>query len=351
MELKKLSASRINTYKDCEFKYFLDYHLKLPEMRESNVYALKGTCVHEALEYYARFKMEEEENAEEDYEVTLLNFYKREKLWEIDDRPPHKGFPHPVEKTCESCPWATKDDKCRIADTPISVVKGCPRPNFEDDLALTKKTIDNKAYDIFNRKIIGTEVYFKDDLGDGLIVNGYIDMVTEIDKDTIEIIDFKTGNRAKSYNEMRKDPQARTYSLVAHKMWPQYKYVQMTLYFLRKRTVTCIFTKEDDELTLKSLQRAWHNIRTNENPSRPHRSMWLCNFCIGHDRCGEIREHFKTNGRFNLPVITCAFDGEDNCWGRVVSMPTYEYSCEGHWEIHKGGVYVEKPEDDGDKAS
>ncbi len=354
MELRKLSASRIKTYKNCEFKYFLDYHLKLPEMRESNIYALKGTGAHEALEFYARFKMGEKENAEEDYEKTLLDFYKREKLWEIDDRQPDKrgnpkGWPHPVEKTCESCPWATKDDKCRIADTLISVVKGCPRPNFEDDYGLTKKTIEDKSYDIFNRKIIGAEVPFEEDLGDGLIVRGVIDLVTEIDKDTIEIIDHKSGKSTLSYNQMMKDPQARTYSLVAHRLWPQYKYVQMTLYYLRKRRVTCIFTEEDDALTLKSLQRAWDNIKGNGNPSRPNRSFWLCNFCIGHDRCGTIREHFKTNGRFKLPTIQCAFDGEDKCWGNRVAMLSLEYACEGHWNIHKGGLYESKPTDDGDK--
>lgn len=349
MELRKLSASRIKTYKNCEFKYFLDYHLKLPEMRTTNIYAIKGTCVHEALEFYARYKMGEKENAEEDYEATLLNFYKENKLWHLDDRLPDKygnpkGWPHPVEKTCESCLWATKDDKCRIAGTPIALVKGCPRPNFEDDLELTKRTVENESYDIFNRKILGVEKKFVEDLGDGLIVRGVIDLVTEINKDTIEIIDHKSG-RSISYNAMRKDPQSRTYSLVARRLWPQYKYVQMTLYFLRKTPVTCIFTKEDDDLTLQSLHVNWDAIKNNENPIRPNYSFWLCNFCIGHDRCGEIREVFKTNGQFKLPIIRCEFHGQAPCWGNVISMPQLKYSCEAHWELHKGGEYVPKPND------
>jgi hypothetical protein len=186
-----------------------------------------------------------------DYEGVLKKFYAEHKVWTYDNRPPHKGFPHPVEKTCESCPWATKDGLCSIANRAYTTLDGCPRPNFEDDLALTKATIENDDYKIFDREIIGAEVAFEVDLG-GFKLKGVIDLVTKIDDETIEVIDFKSGNNTKSYNELKKDPQMRSYHLIAKKLWPEYKCRMMTLYYLRKlRPVTCAFDDDDDELTLK----------------------------------------------------------------------------------------------------
>ena len=89
------------------------------------------------------------------------------------------------------------------------------------------------------------------------------------------------------------------------------------------------------------------------------RSFWLCNFCVGYDRCGEIEKNHLKRGRFVLPVVGCTYSKEKKCWGpllaenpaNVTVNNTHEmsYACKGHFEIHKGGEYVK--EDDSDKAS
>lgn len=372
MKFTHATASRIKTYKQCEFKYFLEYMVEFPLMRQDSIYTGKGSAVHEALEGWTNFMLgvdAENTLVEESYEKTLINYYKKYKTWTLDQRAPEKGgFPHPVEKTCESCPWATKDNRCEIADMAIDAVPGCPRPNFEDDLELTRKTLDRTDYaplaldenGKFKRKIIGAEVPF-DMVVDGVRVRGVIDLVAELDENTLEIIDYKTG-KSMSFDKASKDPQVLTYGAVARKLWPQYKYIMVTLHYLRKYPVSVPLSIEDDVLTIKSLQRAKRRIEENKKPTRVSPSKWgfPCDWCIGHDNCGKIEKSFRVDGHFRLPTIDCSFRTQsESCWGSIHAVsdqdvdfenaPSMLYACKGHTEVHGGGKYAPNP-DDSDKA-
>jgi len=338
----------------------------LPEARESNIYGIKGTAAHEALEFYGNhiriqanpeLKEELEKTANKDYTQVLKDFYAKEKLWELDDRSPEKGFPHPVEKSCESCPWATKGGVCEIANIPYVNVNGCPRPNFEDDLKIVKDTVDSTEYEIFKEKIIGTEVKYSMELEGEVMTRGVIDLVVETDEDTLEIIDYKSGNSTLSYNAMLTDPQVRIYAMVAKILWPGYKTYMMSLYYVRKKKMlTCVLSEADDVKTLNATQRHWKSIKENKDPYRPSREFWLCRFCVGYDRCGQIQKNHTKKGKFILPVINCSqADGDTKCWGgvspenpnNVTVFNTHEmtYACCGHIKIHKGGEYVTESDD------
>ena len=152
MRMTALSASRIKTNKNCAMKYFIEYHLGVPETREGNIYTHKGSAVHEALELWTNAVLGKEKNAEINYKKTLLSYYKKSRLWTMDIRKVDKGGdPYPQEKSCEICPFATKDGKCQIADIPFSVVDGCPRKNYEADLALVEGAIFNDDYPVLKR--------------------------------------------------------------------------------------------------------------------------------------------------------------------------------------------------------
>jgi len=367
------TASRIKTFKQCEFRYFLEYMIQYPPMKGDNVYSGKGSAVHEALEGWVNFKLGVEPGGskpvEEDYEETLRKYYETHRTWTLDQRTPDKkgnprGFPHPVEKTCESCPWATKDNRCAIANQSTDAVDGCPRPNFQDDLDLIVKTIERTDYPFlaldengkFVKKILGAEIGFRDELG-GVPVHGKIDLVVEDNPDTIEVIDYKTG-KSMSYNEAAKDPQVRTYGAVIRKLYPQYKYVMVTLHYLRKIPVTVPLSAKDDELTILSLQRAAKQITENTDPSRVTPSKWgfPCDWCIGHDTCGRIKDSFRVDGRFRLPTISCGFRLESQpCWGSIYPVTGQDvnedtitemiYVCKGHTEVAKNGEYTPNPDD------
>ena len=375
MDCEALSPSRITTYaKNCEFKYFLQYHIRLPEAKGSNIYGLKGSAAHEALEFYGNhiriegdpsLKEELKDKASEDYVATLQDYYAEHEVWKTDDRPAfdkrgkRKGWPHPVEKNCETCPWATKDGMCAIAKTPYKTVEGCPKPNFEDDLALVEWTIEkDDEYKVFKTgKIIACEKGYTIELEDGVITRGVIDLVVEQDDKTLEIIDFKSGNSTLSYNAALTDPQMRIYSMVAKMLWPQYDTYVTSLFYIRKRKmVSCVFSKNNDKGTMKGVHNNWNNIRENVDPYRPQRSFWLCNFCVGWDRCGKIRENYVKDGRFVLPTVNCGYTGDLDrpCWGglsaenpaEVTISNTHEmtYACCAHINLYKGGEYEREPD-------
>ncbi len=300
MIIEYLSASRLDVYQSCPFRYFLQYHLKLPELKTQSIATHKGSAVHEALELHV---------GGEDYEKVLKDYYAKYKVWEFDDRKPNRGFPHPVEKNCDTCQWAIYDKAgrtetiCSIAQRSILDFDGCPKPNFEDDLKLTKGVIHDEN-SVLNRKILGAEVAFNKEF-DGFKVRGYMDLVTEIDEDTIEVLDYKTGNYTKNGEDAFKDLQMRIYSMVAKMIFPDYKYVLMTLAYLRKRPVTVIFTKEDDAKTHDFLQEAYKKITDSSNP--PRRKSFKCNWCVGYDECGKIREQYlDSNGNFVMPEASTA---------------------------------------------
>lgn len=293
MNIEYLSASRLNVYVDCPFRYFLQYHLKLPELREATIHTHKGSAVHEALEVFAK--------GEADYLRVLREYYAEHSVWEFDNRPQHKGFPHPQPKTCETCPWAVVSEGmtvCAIANKNIHSFDGCPRPNFEEDLSLTEKAI-NRDDSPLSRKIIGAEVSF-DNTYEGFRVHGYIDLITEVDNDTLEVSDYKTGNYMKNTDEAWKDLQMRIYSLVAKEKYPQYKNVLMTLDYLKSRPITVIFSKEDDDKTRSFLAEVYQKIQEDEDPIR--KKSFKCNWCVGYEECGKIREQYISKGRFILPI-------------------------------------------------
>ncbi len=293
MRLEYLSASRLNTWIDCPFRYFLQYHLALPELRQDTIHTRKGNAVHETLDLYAK--------GEKDFETQLKKYYAKTKLWELDNRSPKRGFPHPVEKNCDECTYAIYSGDgiiCSIANRNVSEFDGCPKPNFEDCLKLTSNTI-LKENSVFNRKLIGSEVAFNKDY-EGFKVRGFIDLITEIDEETMEVRDYKTGTFTKKTHDAFKDLQMRIYSLVAKELYPQYKYVLMTLDYLRKGPVTVIFGKEDDDKTREFLKDCYKKISESKNP--PRRKSFKCNWCVGYDVCGEIQKSFcNTDGQFEMP--------------------------------------------------
>lgn len=359
------TASRIKTYKQCEFRYFLEYMVQYPPMKGDSIYTGKGSAVHEALEGWTNSKLGVEKIeggplVEEDWQETLRKYYEKSRLWTLDERKPEKGgFPHPVEKTCESCPWATKDDRCEIANCAISAVDGCPRPNFEDDIELVKKTLSRKDYSPlalnsdgeFKKKIIGAEVPFDMEL-EGVRVRGVMDLVFEEDEDTVEVCDYKTG-KSMSYDKAFNDAQVRIYGAVARKLYPQYKYVMVTLHYLRKKPVSVPLGPEDDEKTFASLHRRVDEIVSNENPQqvRPSKYGFPCDWCVGYDNCVDLRQQFVVDGKFRLPTISCSFSSSSEpCHGSLHPVKGQDvgpeniaeiiYACKGHAKVHGGGQYV-----------
>lgn len=291
MHTDYLSASRLTTYIDCDFRFFLQYHINIDELNEPKIASEKGSAVHQSLEDHVNGK---------DYEESLRNYYEASKLWALDNR--KTGFTHPIEKNCNSCQWAIHNGGetiCSIAGRDVASFDGCPKPHFEDDLKLVKATI-NRVDGPLSKKIIGAETPFDMEI-EGVRVVGYIDLIIEENEQTLEVVDYKSGSYTKNYEDAFKDLQMRIYSIVAKRLFPQYNNVLMTLDYLRKQPITVCFSKEDDEKTAAYLKKAYDEIRANTNPQQV--KSFRCNsWCIGFDKCSSIRQSYlDENGNFVLP--------------------------------------------------
>lgn len=299
MIIDYLSASRLDVYCSCPFKYFLKYHAGLEELNLPSIATHKGNAVHSALEKFVKEKVLVAQ--------TLRDYYAEHRVWEWDNRKPDKGFPHPVEKNCASCKWAAPSPNaggsfnCTIANKDVSEFDGCPKPNFEDDLRIAENGLRFNA-EVYKRKILGVEVPFDVDFG-SFRIHGFIDLVTEINSDTIEVQDYKTGNWTKNGGDALQDLQMRMYSIAAKHLFPSYKYVLMTLDYLKKNPVTVIFGPEDDAKTIEFLTDTYQKISNSSDP--PRLKSFKCSWCVGYDRCGKMRESYlDKDGKFILPEPT-----------------------------------------------
>ena len=291
MKVEYLSASRSDVFVSCPFRYFLQYHLQLPELKKDTIQTTKGSAAHLALEMHAKGQ---------DGTAALKDYYAENQPWKLDNRKPGKGWPHPVEKACNGCKWAVDTGTgtvCSIAKRSITDFDGCPKPNFEEDLKLVNYAIDRPDTP-FSRKIIGVETPFELEI-EGFKAHGYIDLLTEIDSDTMEVRDYKTGVKAKNTDEMYKDLQMRIYSVAAKRLFPQYKYVEMTLDFLRTKPVTIIFGPDDDKKTIEVLKEIHKKITNSIDP--PRKKSFKCSWCVGYERCGQIRDQYVKDGVFVMP--------------------------------------------------
>jgi len=255
MNIKFLRASSINTYRGCEFQFFMEQILELPS--KSGKKALLGTIVHHVLELMAK-------GSKTNRDFGLI----------VDHN-----------KLLDIC-WNRY-----IKENPDMVMKPA-------DKKFCLKTIEKvlgTQYDPRKMKILFTEKQFKIpllmdgfkyeyyDLVKGSIdkgnyeIRGTIDLITEVDKDTIEIVDWKTGSRkcwnsgeVKEYEYLQsKDIQLRMYDLACSMIFPQYKNIILTIHFINDGgPFTVSFDESQRKETIDIIKNSFNAIKWNQLPSR-----------------------------------------------------------------------------------
>jgi len=174
-------------------------------------------------------------------------------------------------------------------------------PNFElkpADKKFCLKSIEkvlNTSYDPRNLKVLHTEKQFKIPLTGGEFsyeyydivkstvekgtheIRGTIDLITEVDKDTLEIVDWKTGSRKcwnsgelKEYEYLAdKDIQLRMYDLACSMIFPQYKHRLLTIHFINDGgPFTVSFDDNDRKETLDRIKNVFKSVKWNQLPTR-----------------------------------------------------------------------------------
>lgn len=321
MHIDQISASRVNTFIECSFKYFLNYEVYicdkcgeytfLTELKNMNIQdkiclnpdcneqklrrmglpttwaALNGTICHKVLELYAQARKEGRDDWRLNWKDNLLEFY----YYGIDDwedEYPPIYLSNPIDLT--SC-----DEKC-YAYSRCSIIpaKGniCFKNTINDTIDLLDKTI-HKYDNRFKNECIETEKEFNIYLNDYVKLTGKIDCIFNVDENTIEIVDYKTGNKTKKYDELLKDLQARFYFLAANKLYPDKKYCLLTFDYLKKYPVTLTFDKVQNKSTSQKIIKYWDAISNTTilrrlPLNRDGSIFWYCQRMCSRELCDKV---------------------------------------------------------------
>jgi hypothetical protein len=257
MNLQYLRASSIKTYEGCQFQYFLDSILEIPG--SSGKKAMLGTIVHHVLEIMARGKkLNHGSGIYTDHKALLDICWKRYKKenegkLELSDGADKKFCLKSIEKIIE-----TRYDPKRL--NVISTEK-----QFRIELKIPGFSFD--YYDIIGKRQVSGNYE----------IRGTVDLITKINDDTLEIIDWKTGSRKswetgelKDYEYFASsDIQLRMYDLAMSMVYPQYKNRLLTIHFINDGgPFTVCFDDKQRKETLEILRKYFNTIKGNSLPSR-----------------------------------------------------------------------------------
>lgn len=297
-----LRSSMAGTLAMCEMQFFSEYILGWTG--PSNMKADKGTMVHKVMEILAHFKLASQNN-----EQSIIDDIVGEYTVDIDNLPLdeiiEKVYDY-YKKLFNHHDWQPKD--------------------FREIKRWVYKTLES-AHGIYNpltQTILQPERSFEislkndwaqynyDGLKGTLKLKGTIDLITQPDEDTLEIVDYKTGKRInwatgeeKTYNYLQQDFQLRFYHLAASILYPHIKNFLITIYFINDGgPFTVGFGREDIPETLNNVREMYERIRDMKIPklTRSWKCSKLCYQCkTSFKDCGI--PNTQPHGNENFPLI------------------------------------------------
>jgi hypothetical protein len=310
MLIKNASASRIETFNTCLFKYWLTYHEKAK--LKSNWGASHGNLLHDILEKFVN-------GSDKDWMDRLYKGYggvlitedkfganitlESPLIWaKADD---YKN----VEPECDGCPFA-KNDKCSISLQKLDELKGCPRKLFEKSVHILEDVFRryNPIYDN-ESMLVGTEYKIEFIIpGTEVPLICILDLVVDRGNGVLEIIDYKFGNHTKDFDELSLDVQARICSYAARKEFVEdinkkghkFTTVFLTFDYFMKAPATVAFTATQDAATEKSLVLTVGKIKNTTEVTRvcgssDPSSHWKCRAMCDPEVCRQ-----KWKGAFTI---------------------------------------------------
>lgn len=268
-------SSSYNTHSMCEQQYFCEYVLgwRGPSGQKAD----KGTICHKVLEILAVIKKAQQDNKSKidddligeistnNYDLDLIintvyDFYT-------------KGAPHHK--------WSIKD----LKDCTAWVYKAiefnngmfdprkrnilCPEQHFDFEI--------NKSWSKYKYNVDGQI------LEGNLALKGTIDLITLVNNDTIEVIDWKTGRRLdwatgqeKTQEKLEQDPQLKIYHYAIKHLYPHIKNIIFSIYFINDGGPFSICFHDSDLISTENmLRQKFEIIKTTKKPKL--NKTWMCN--------------------------------------------------------------------------
>lgn len=247
-----LSASQINMYLTCakQYEYRYIHNLVIPP----GIEAIKGTSIHNSLEFLFKSKMEKKDINEKELMDKLI-FYHDENTKKYDYK--YEGN--------------EKDKDIKIL------------------LAVGKKYYDTMFHNIIP---IATEYELTGHI-DGVPMKGYIDLIRENDKTTegfiqnkSVVVDYKTSTKKWSQNKLDKNMQFNIYSIMLNTPNIEVQNILLT----QKapiHTLRTVLNNENNKKHIKSCIKDVAASISKGNFPRCSPESWCCNntWCGYYDKC------------------------------------------------------------------
>lgn len=294
----------------CEQQYFIEY--VLGHRSPSNKKADKGTIVHKVLEILAGIKLSQQ-NKESEYIDDILgnisvNNYNLDHIIErVYDHYTSQFKHHEWDikdfKDCHKWVYKALSDHNGAFD-PRSRLIIQPEQHF--DITIDKPWA-NYSYDTKDGKLEGK-----------LAIKGTIDLITQVNDSTLEVIDWKTGKRLdwatgqeKTIEKLYKDAQLKIYHYALSKLYPEYDHIIMSINFINDGGAFSIcFDKSDLTETENIIRSKFEEIKKSQKPRLS--KTWKCNkLCYFGRNTFENKNH--------LPIIEYR-DNEVTPYGQPMTM-------------------------------
>jgi hypothetical protein len=258
----------------CEHQYYMEYVLgwRGPSGQKAD----KGTITHKVLEILAVIKKGQQDGLStitDDVvgEVSLSKYSLDsiiEKVYKYysDSSKHHKWTPKD-HKDCHAWVYKAIEFNSGMFD-PRNRHILCPEQHFDIEI---KKPWSHYEYDTPEGKIEGN-----------LALKGTIDLITLVNDNTIEIVDWKTGKRLdwatgkeKTQEKLESDPQLRIYHYAISHLYPKIDHILFSIYFINDGgPFTVCFDKSDLAKTEDMLRRKFDAIKSVKRPKL--NKSWMC---------------------------------------------------------------------------
>lgn len=272
MIITYLRSSSYGTHSMCEQQYFIEYNLgyRSPSGKKAD----KGTIVHKVMEILAHIKLNQQNN-EQTYNDDILGpiDVKDYDVLDIIERVYSyysTNFTHHDWK-----PIDYRDCK-KWVDKALEIQNGNFDPRNQNIVR------PEQRFDIEIKKPWAYYDY-GNDLKGYLAIKGTIDLIAQVNENTLEIIDYKTGRRLdwatgqeKTFAKLQKDPQLRMYHYAASMLYPDIDHIIVSIYFINDGGIfTMNYDKTDIPETEDMIRRKFERIKNCRKPKLSR--SWKCN--------------------------------------------------------------------------
>lgn len=264
----------------CPQQYFFEYVLGWRS--PSNKKADKGTICHKVLEILAHIKLCKQNN---------ISIYEDDIYGSIDIK--KYDLDNIVEKIYEFYTsqfthheWEPKDFK----DCKNWVMKALTAHNGSFDPRNRNILQPEQRFDIVIKKPWAYYNYknSKENLEGYLAIKGTIDLITKVNDNTIEIVDWKTGKRLdwatgqeKTLEKLQNDPQLRMYHYAVNYLYPEYDHIMVSINFINDGgAFTLCYDKSDLQQTEDMIRKKFEIIKNTKIPelNKSWKCSKLCHF-------------------------------------------------------------------------